>query len=449
MHPPASASTPPTPGVRFFFLFVLLAAILFLVPLTDINAPKWFILRAGAPAALAAWFVVRAWQGNLGIRITLLGWIALAFLATHIASVAEAINPGLVVYEVSGYLGLLAVFFVIVNEFRDAPGRDQLLWTVTLAGTAIAGYGIAQHHGYDFFPWSENVEVPLSRGVSFLGHATFSASYLIYAIPIAVVLLVTPRHWAGRVLAALMLAGMLYHLSFSGARMATLAFVASVALAMLAAAIIWLQRGGGPRFSWRVALWAAVALVLIGLAGGWFVTRAWQVKGSDLFAIRQVSFAIRLIGWETASRMIFAHPVTGVGAGNYETAAPAYWNDPERIRATRYDRWMHEVHNEYLEIAVEQGFLGIAVFLALLAYATVMALNLAARGPTPTYRRLGLALFAALVAGALDATTTYAWQVPASAIAFWVLIGLIAVSYSTAFDYSSSVRRSSIVESNS
>jgi len=432
----------PALGVRFALLFVMLAGMFFLIPLTDVNAPKWLILRIGVPAVFGVWIVRRAWNGTLRFRPGPLGWFALAFLATHCVSLVNAINPGLALNEISEFVALLALFFVVSHEFADDPGRDQLMWTLTLAGAATSLYGIAQHHGYDFFPWSENTEVPVIRGVSFFGHATFAASVLVYAIPLAVGLAATPRHWAGRLLALVALGLMLYHLSFSGARMATLAFLGSVFVSGIAAAAIWLRKDGGARLNWRVLSGGSLAFLVVVLAGAWFVHRAWEVKGSDLFAIRQASFAIRLFGWESAARMVYAHPATGVGAGNFETAAPAYWNEVEQIRATRYNRWMHEAHNEYLEIAVEQGVPGIAVFLALLAYGAVLALHLAAHGPTPTVRRTGLALFAALAAGSLDATTMYSLQLPGSAVAFWTTLGLIAVQYRQAFGGPTTVPRS-------
>lgn len=413
----------------FLLLAYLMVACLLLAPVQDISVVKWFVIRAVAPILLGGWLL---WRGELAWRWDPIAVLALLFLGTHIISLVHAVNPGYTYTKISAFIGLLATYFLVVLVVRDTVDRDRVVWTLVLIGTFSAAYGIAQHFGYDFFPWRENREVPVSRGVSFFGHATFTASVLAQAIPLALAMVVASRRWAGRVAAAIAAAAMLYHLSFSGARMATLSLIAAFAAGAIAGLALWLRnREGGLRalVTWPRAAAAIVLVVAGSVAAGWFVARAWSVKGSDVLAIRQASFALRLYTWETSSRMVFAHPWTGIGAGNYEVVAPAYWNDVEQMWAARFGRWMHEAHNEYLETAVEQGLPGVLVLLALFAYAVVMSLNLAANAPDPRTRRLGLGLFASVVAIALDANATYSLQAPGSALVLWVVLGVISWSH--------------------
>ncbi len=418
-------------ALELFFLTFLFGACLLLTDFLDVNEPKWFLIRTVAPALFVAAMLRDPGRGGL-LRLDAAGALAVAFLVWHAVSAAVAMNVGRTWIEVSELAGLVCTFLLAARFAADPARRDRILWTLVVIGMAVAVYGVAQHFGRDFMSWQANQEVLVSRGVSFFGHATFTASVLIQIIPIALGLLATRQSAIARGLAALAAALMLYHLSFTGARMATLSFILTGA-----AAGLWIglrqwrsRRARGERGLPLRPIAGALAVVLIaGASAGWFVVRAWQAKQSDLFAIRQASLALRLFHWETASRIVFAHPVLGVGAGNYEVVSPSYWNAVEQLRTARHGRWMQQAHNEYLQTAAELGLPGVALLFALIAYGIVMALDIAARAPARRERWIGLAMAASIAAIALDANITFSLQAPGSALIFWTMLGVIAGSH--------------------
>ncbi len=426
---PLPAQTRFDAALLFLFLLSLAVACFILGPFTDINAPKWFVVRTAGPLLLAGSWIHAARTGRRIFWWDPLTVLAVCFFAWNAVSLAVATNLGYGLERLSNLAGLLAAYFLAAHLGRDARARAAILWMLLVIGAATSAYGIAQHLGYDFFAWRQHREVPVDRGVSFFGHATFTASVLIQIIPVGFALALISR-WPGRIVAAAIAVAMLYHLSFSGARMATIAFLISSG----AAALVWFamrrirQRSTQFRLAPR-AIVAALAIVVVASAGGWFVLRAWQEKGSDLFAIRQSSLALRLYNWETASRMVYANPVAGVGAGNYEIVSPRYWSDVERMWVARNGRWMQQAHNEYLQTAAELGLPGVALLFAIFAYAVTMSLNAAVHATNPARRWTSLALFAAVTALAVDANTTFSLQVPGSALVWWVILGLISSTH--------------------
>ncbi len=70
----------------------------------------------------------------------------------------------------------------------------------------------------------------------------------------------------------------------------------------------------------------------------------------------------RLAHWVAGLRMFQAHPLLGVGAGNYNNAYPQYaiacWPEP-----------LGHAHNYYINVAAETGALGLLAFLGLVAAA--------------------------------------------------------------------------------
>lgn len=78
----------------------------------------------------------------------------------------------------------------------------------------------------------------------------------------------------------------------------------------------------------------------------------------------------RLIAWKAGLRMIEAHPVTGIGLGQFKPKMDIYADPGTRIDSI--------AHNTYLEIAAETGLPNFLVFMALLFF-TYRSLSLTRR----------------------------------------------------------------------
>ena len=122
---------------------------------------------------------------------------------------------------------------------------------------------------------------------------------------------------------------------------------------------------------WLVAIVAAVSIPLRAI-GGRANLIPMRIQQAALDQIR-VSDALngtlisanfstveRLAHWIAGLRMFAAHPILGVGAGNYD-AAYAKYALPDWPDALGY------AHNYYINVAAETGILGFVAFLALTA----------------------------------------------------------------------------------
>jgi O-antigen ligase len=326
---------------------------------------------------------------------------------------------------------LFSVFILASNALVDKQDLRRTLGVVAVCGFLVSVYGLAQHFGFDFFPWQQLEEVPTSRGASTLGHPTFAASFLLLSIPLTLVSAVIARTLYGRLLAAAAAATMASHFLITGARGATLAACVAI-VTVLMVARLRLNRAathGERKYSpWRTAWrFSAVAVVLVALMAGLMVT-TWRVKRSDALALRQGSGAIRLFTYQSAARLWTHHPFTGVGAGNYEIMSPTAWNRQEQERFSEMNRMSYEVHNEYVEALAEQGVIGLGVLLALLYAAMLEAYRISLGAVDRDGRRVGLALLAAVIAAAADAFLIFNMQIPGPALYFWMVLGLVVYS---------------------
>jgi hypothetical protein len=161
----------------------------------------------------------------------------------------------------------------------------------------------------------------------------------------------------------------------------------------------------------RTGLLAAVGMVaLAGLAlGGVIPNRA----ASRLWERRvTLDSPSRTSATSAALRLIAAHPLAGVGPGRGVVTTPTRNN--RRVIVQQY------IHDEYLQVLVEDGVIGGLLLAGLLA--GLAGLLWQGRAHAPPELWAGVA--AACVAGAIAAAFDFLWHIPAVPLVLAVLIGL-------------------------
>ena len=154
----------------------------------------------------------------------------------------------------------------------------------------------------------------------------------------------------------------------------------------------------------------AVAIVVAGaLAVGLLYPQArTRANAATAFSIR----------WEMARatlRMVRAHPLTGVGIGQYRSESHPYMSP---LAHSWY--FQENAHNQPLQFAGELGLPGLAVFVLLVVLGAAPIARQAWRSADPY--QLGLA---AGVTGFLTASLTmHPLLIPEVAISFWLLLGV-------------------------
>ena len=118
----------------------------------------------------------------------------------------------------------------------------------------------------------------------------------------------------------------------------------------------------------------------------------------------------------TSFRMARAHPLFGVGIGNYQRSSPDFMP----VRLMQYYR-AQNAHNQVLQVLGELGGVGLAAFMALLAAGLFPAARSLWRGDRPP-------LLAGLAVGAgsflIAALGMHPLLIPEVAIAFFLVLGL-------------------------
>ncbi|MCK5558733.1 MAG: O-antigen ligase family protein, partial [Candidatus Hydrogenedentes bacterium] len=261
------------------------------------------------------------------------------------------------------------------------------------------------------------------------GHNNFAAHFLITAIPLACAMILTAKRWQTRILYAVPLLLMLWHLNITVCRGAIVGLVVGifVCLCLMLQRRVRLSRSGEfTRLSFKQ--WSVIAVIIICViaAGLLFMGKGIAIleqfrKGIDGPHITRTSM------WQSAFRTFLDAPVLGVGKGNYEIATPAYWTESAKTAFASNLRMGIQAHNEYLEIAVETGIVGLGAFIWFLVCLGSRSLSLWKKELTGERRTILLAIVCALTAVLVHSLFSFNLQTPASALNFFVLVGVLDV----------------------
>jgi O-antigen ligase len=215
-------------------------------------------------------------------------------------------------------------------------------------------------------------------------------------------------------LAAFLLAGLAVAAGFALGRAHSPAVrLASAAAVVLCAGGIFLSlsRGGlvalsallvaGALFAgrWRLAITAMLVAVVVG--GAVYFTELAPLPARERITMSNGGSG-RSDLWTVGLRMVKAHPVNGVGVGNFQAVSANYALQPGAFTRAEliFSNAPKVTHNTYLEIASETGLPGFLLFMALVVSCLAFALKAArtwARRGDATWEALARGVFLGLV----------------------------------------------------
>jgi putative inorganic carbon (hco3(-)) transporter len=377
-----------------------------------------YTLEGLLAAVLLGWGAAQ-WQQRRRLSWDLL-LASLPFLLALLLSVLNAHAFSSVMKQTLRWLEwLLAIWFASQALASAQEARWVAMGLVSMAALA-AIFGLVQtaagpqaglNAGQGLFTLGQG---SVMRAYSTFGHPNQFAAYLIVVIPMAFALVMGEagaEQLRSRLAWGAVLGVLLVALACTYSRGAWLGAGVGYAIAVLLA-VRWTRRT-----ALRAALLTAAAVALLAAAvqfGPWPRLRAAvYTRLTSFVQPRQDDSAhFRQVCVQTALDMARRHFWLGFGAGEYDRNIRNYFDET-------YYAWEainKHLHSLYLQVLVESGVLGLATFLALLAYYLTVLIR-SGRGPAAGWEQLlvGAALagsLALLVHNFFDVLTAYGRGLP-------------------------------------
>jgi O-antigen ligase len=318
------------------------------------------VLGGVSLAKVAGALIVVAWlatvstggreqQRNLFTEHPTFTYIILAFVGWSAISVSWSESSPTAVTSVMRYALdalLLPIAFTAIRNRRDA---------IRILAAIVVGAGIAAVSAIVAPPPPESAISGRAAGT--VGDPNELAAALLVGLAIATAFLVnrhirSPLRALSGIAAVLCLAGILISLSRGG--------LIGTACALLIAIVV------GGRWRGRVL---ALCGTLAVLAVGYFALLASLPAKERVLDVSAGGGTGRLDLWTVALRMIAAHPLNGIGSGQFPISSVHYLLRPGLIQNGAFILSTPKVaHNTYLNVLAELGVFGGSLFIAMIVF---------------------------------------------------------------------------------
>ncbi|MBA7471265.1 hypothetical protein ES707_06571 [subsurface metagenome] len=295
--------------------------------------------------ALLFWVVGMLVMRRFQLMRTPLNIPITAFLVAAAIGVVMAVDFK---HSLKGYmtLGWISIFFLFVNNVKDVTRFKKLVRILIIITTIAGAYAIFQHFTrIDFFGNVKYVQKSLSRSTGFFNSPQTFGNYVLLLLP------------------------MVFGLSFYSNTRREKRWLQLSGLIILTAIIfsytrgVWLGLIGGLIF---MAILRSKKLLLLVVTGIIVSSMFLVFLPSSRFTQRVVRtfkserpVGDRIYFWQGSLRIIRDYPITGLGWEGFRIVYPKY--KPAKGR-----QLVCHAHNNFIDMAVDSGLLGLGIFLWLL-----------------------------------------------------------------------------------
>jgi O-antigen ligase len=402
-----------------------LCVVLTSLPYKAFDLDRFFVPKELALHATAAISGLILLARRARPTLTRVDTLLVAFLGLSIISALFAENWWVATRALAITASGLTVFWV--SRALSAAGYERAL-IAGLAAAVVIGAATALLQAYGIEP--EYMSLSRAPGGTF-GNRNFMAHLSAIGVPIIVLGAIEARRAWSAVLGTLGMMIVSAALVLSRTRAAWLALMVGGALMLV---LGWRMRD-----VWTDRLRRRRLFVLGGASGAAVIAALtlpnaleWKSDSPYLDSVRGVvnykegSGAGRLVQYRNSLRMAAAHPVLGVGAGNWAVEYPRFAsrNDPSLNEdGMTSNPWPS---SDWVAFVAERGFVAVAVY-AMAVFGLLVGAWMRAQAATTPHERLGAIALAATVVvativGAFDAVLLIA--IPSLFV--WAIVGALS-----------------------
>ncbi len=401
-----------------------LAVVLLSVPYKAFDLDRFFVPKELALHATAAISGLILLARRPRPALSRIDTLLVAFLAVSMISALFAENWWLATRALAITASGLTVFWVA--RAISASGYERAL-IPGLATAVVIGAMTALLQAYGIEP--EYMSLSRAPGGTF-GNRNFMAHLSAIGTPIILLCTVEARRPWGATLGTLGMAFVSAALVLSRSRAAWLALMVGGALMVL---LSWRMRDVWTDPTRRRRLLVLGGTLLAAVIGALALPNAleWKSESPYLDSVRGVvnykegSGAGRLVQYRNSLRMAAAHPLLGVGPGNWAVEYPKFAsrNDPSlNDEGMTSNPWPS---SDWVAFVAERGVAAVVIY-ALGLLALLVGAWMRARGATTAHDRLGaVALTATVVIAAIVGAFDAVLLIAIPSLFLWTIVGAL------------------------
>jgi O-antigen ligase len=412
-----------------------IAVVLAAAPYKAFDLDRYFVPKELVVHICATAAALLCISARKKITVTVLDVLLTLFLATSVVSSALAINHWVAQRALAISVSSVLLFWV-ASALRRAGLVRPLIVALAIAVVVGAATSLAQAYGVQ----TEYFSLNRAPGGTF-GNRNFVAHLAAIGAPVVVLVALTARRGFGSLFGGVGMAVLSASLVLSRSRGAWLAVIA-LAVPVCALAFMTRERWVEARTKRRALVLAAatiagaMAAIVVPNRLEWKSDSPYLDSAAGLVNYKEGSGAGRLVQYGNSLRMTVAHPLFGVGPGNWPVVYPKFAsrNDPSMSQddGLTSNPWPSSDWVAYLS---ERGGLGFGLLLLVMLSLLIRAVRDLRGGNGFDAERVltAIALVGTLVAAAVVGAFDAVLLVGAPAFFVWTLAGALSPPRSAGF----------------
>lgn len=357
-----------------------------------------------------------------------------SFIIICVLSLIWSNNPFVSLKELPLFLAGPLLYFVIVNNIYNEQQINRIIGAVIITGTLFGIYGILQYNGIDFSFWIGNY----GRGKVFglFGNAGYFAEYLILPLPITISLFLVSKN---KMIKGLLLVGILTMATTIALTFTRTPYL-SLVISFIFMLLLFVISQGERLFKENKKLFIIISLAIIIIIALIVVPNPLNKPGTIISKIKErtsvtqltQSYSIkrRIATWKFTVLMIKDRPLLGSGIGSFKYNSLRYqakFFDQGDNRALYPYGIADKTHNEYLQLWVELGIIGLIIFIWLIFAYFNYGLKILKREKDRYKQGVIIGLMGSVMAFLIDSIFWFPLHHSFTSFLFWLCLGLLVV----------------------
>jgi len=311
-------------------------------------------------------------------------------------------------------ISCIIIFFAGSSLFQTKKEITILFRSLELLTILLGIIAVIQYFSIDTLPVNFYIKAG-GRVSSLLGHSLFYSSYLVLLFPLLLGWTLQRRHDGASIRGRYLLLGvMVFLLLATQARSSILGWFASI--------MVFVFLVPKSKISKQNMMFLGITLTAV----FYYSVVLRPDVGRRMFTMFETgqtsTFARRMYFWNAGKEAFLASPIFGHGIGSFERTVFKY-RSPEYWQVSSEDIVPH-AHNELVEIAVEYGIVGLALFAATFIFVLKRGIG-AARKVNNQNRWILAGITSSIIGIAIDNLGNISLRQPPIAILVWLFMGLL------------------------
>lgn len=312
-------------------------------------------------------------------------------------------------HSLKGYMSLawISIFFLPANNVKDVTQFKRLMRIFVLIITIAGAYAIFQHFTrIDFFGNVKHLQKSFARSPGFFDSPQTFGNYILLALPIVIGLsfysnTVREKRWL-RLSSLIVLSATIF------------SYVRGVWLGVIGGLVFMAFMGSKRLFLLVVTGIIVCSLSLVVFPSSRFARRVIETFSSE----RPVGD--RIYFWQGSLRIIRDYPITGVGWKGFRKVYPKY--KPAEGR-----QLVSFAHNNFIDVAVQSGFLGLGIFLWLLTTIYKVGFRIFSQLGNGYFKGIAWGFLGSFTAFLVGGLSQYNFGDSEVVMLFYFLLGMVTV----------------------